>query len=85
MGLRLTDTVWIQLRSAVTLAKATFGSKPRKTESICVTNFVTGFKKGSKKFRKIIEYYGSLTEGQKSLRTVITFSKLTDTTVQYPR
>jgi len=81
IGLRLNDIVWIRLRGAMSHAKATFGSVPRKSDSSSVTNFVRGFKKGSKKFREIIEYDSTLTEGRKNLRTVITFSEITDTTI----
>jgi hypothetical protein len=81
IGLRLNDTVWIRLRGAITHAKASFGSVPRKNESTGVATFVRGFKKGLKKFREIIEYDSTLAECRKTLRTVITFSEITDTTV----
>jgi hypothetical protein len=81
IGLRLNDTVWIRLRGAITHAKASFGSVPRENESTSVAAFVRGFKKGSKKFREIIEYDSKLAECRKTLRTVITFSEITDTTV----
>jgi hypothetical protein len=81
IGLRLNDIVWIRLRGAINQAKASFGSVPRKNDSTSVANFVRGFKKGSKKFREIIEYDSTLTECRKTLRTVTTFSEITDTTV----
>jgi hypothetical protein len=58
-GLPLTQVIWLRLRSALSLAKEKFSSKPLDNNQPIiprsVEDFLKSFKKGSKKFREIID------------------------------
>jgi len=81
MGIPMNNIVWMRLQSAVLYAKNRYSD--RESEKYCKSlgDFMTCFKKGSKKFRNILmEKYSNMTNPNES-RTVQTFATLTDTEV----
>jgi hypothetical protein len=74
----------MRLRGAMAHAKATFAEQIRKPDCISTAEFLTSFKKGSKKFREIICYNPNAENDRSELRTVITYSELTNTLIPDP-
>ncbi len=84
MELSLNGTVWMRLRGAMTHAKSSFSDQIRKPDCTDASDFLTTFKKGSKKFRDIICYNPNADTDRLELRTVITYAELTNTLIPDP-
>jgi hypothetical protein len=80
-GIRFTDTIWMRLQSALVYAKTKYSNKAGLKICNKVGDFLTSFKKGSKKFRKIILQQELNRSNVLQLRTVVTYANLTDTEV----
>jgi hypothetical protein len=82
MNIELTGTVWSRLRSAMIHAKKTLPNRPnQKNTTMALDTFIHSFKKGSKKFREIINFNPSLPQEREQLRTVLTLAAITDTQI----
>jgi hypothetical protein len=81
MGIPMSYTVWMRLQSAVLYSKNKYSHK--LSEKVCKSmgEFLSGFKKGSKKFRIIVQKIQISNVNVAELRTVGTYSNLTDTPV----
>jgi hypothetical protein len=84
MGLVLNGTVWMRLRGAMAHAKATISKQMRKPDCTNTSEFLTTFKKGSKKFHEIICYNLNVDTDRMELRTVLTYGELTNTLIPDP-
>jgi hypothetical protein len=82
MNIELTGTVWTRLRNAMIHAKKTLPNRPnQKNTTMTLDTFIRSFKKGSKKFREIINFNPSLPQERDQLRTVLTMAAITDTQI----
>jgi len=81
LGINLTNVIWMRLQAAMLFAKKEYRSNENAKSSLSITEFLTGFKKGSKKFRNAITKQKIAQSNVTELRIVNTFSELTDTVV----
>jgi hypothetical protein len=81
IGLNLSDAIWMRLQSAMTFAKKRYGN--RNDGKFCKTTseFLDSFKKGSKKFRKIMVQHELRNWRLANLSSVQTYATLTDTEI----
>jgi hypothetical protein len=81
LGINLTNVIWMRLQAAMLFAKKEYRTNENAKSSQSVTEFLTGFKKGSKKFRNAITKQKINQSNVTELRTDNTFSELTDSLV----
>jgi len=81
IGIYLNDTVHLRLQSAMIFAKRKYSPKDSAKKCKSVAEFLSGFKKGSKKFRNVIMSTIIDENDIADLRTVNTYSAITDTNV----
>jgi hypothetical protein len=82
IGLYLSGTVHLRLQSAVLFSKRKYAEKDTAKECKSVAEFLSGFKKGSKKFRNTIMSTLIEENDVTELRIVNTYAELTDTVIE---
>jgi hypothetical protein len=80
MNLPLTKSTWVGLRSAVLLARKKI--IPCDTQPITLDKFLKGIKKGSKKFREVIDRLVYQSRTVLNITVVNGFSRITKTSIQ---
>ena len=77
IGIRLSAATWLRLQSALTFARNRL-RKSDDTDNLCknIENFTPKIKRGSKKFRSVLDHSGWLNADPTNLRIVTTFSNL---------
>jgi hypothetical protein len=80
MQLPLTYSLWMQLRSALLLARRTIGDSA--LVPVTLTKFLTSFKRGSKKFREVIDRSVYQSNSVLDLTVVNSFEAITKTNPQ---
>jgi hypothetical protein len=82
MGLNFTQSVWMRLRSALAYTKIKLHEQnPSIAVPMSVHNFLDSFKRGSKKFRNILNAQSINSMEVASLVTVTSFSNITETPI----
>jgi hypothetical protein len=80
MRLPLTCSLWMQIRSAVILARKSMIDSP--VAPITITRFLSSFRKGSKKFREVIDRSVYQNSTVLDLTVVNSFATITETNPQ---
>jgi hypothetical protein len=82
MGLSFTQSVWMRLRSALAYSKIKLHEQnPSIAVPMSVQSFLDSFKRGSKKFRNILNAQSINSMEVASLVTVTSFSNITETPI----
>jgi hypothetical protein len=81
-SIMINRNIWMRLRAALTYAKNKYHEEnPKVANPMTVESFLSSFKKGSKKFRTILEQQSINNVEISSLNSVVSFSSITGTNI----